>query len=708
MPRIGSFATRIVCTMSLALLALFIGFTPAFADGQDEAIPGELLVGFQPSAIPIAKMGPIAPSLGEVVSIQETLRVIRFKLRPHVTEEQAIASLQRRRDVAYVERNYVVHAVGDPDDPEYTAKQYGPQITQANLAWDIWAPQKQAIVAILDTGVDYTHPDLVAKLLTDATGVVGYNAFDKSANAQDDHFHGTHCAGIAAANTNNGVGIAGIAGWNPANPDSQNSIKIMPVKVLNSGGSGSWEGVADGIVWATDHGASVISMSLGGFFPSQTTGNAVRYAISKDVVVVAAAGNASTDFMFYPAGFPNVLSVAATDSTDTLTWFSNFGRWVKIAAPGNDIYSCFPGGGYEYLSGTSMACPHVAGAATLIRAQYPELTNTEVVAALTKNVDPYIPYIVRGAPAVGNTIALGAGRLNVYRALIAAKPVPAVLSSFYLTSGSVSGFARVTGYLRLNKPSLKKGTTIALTYSSTDGLVSPPDNVFVAAGQSYATLTVNTVPVASNAPITITATTGTISRTASLTINAPQLNTVNVNPTTVTGGATCTGSVTLSGIAPQGGATVTLSSSDPNAAVPASVTIPANASSVTFPVDVKPVASPVVVAVTATYNTLTKTAHFTVTPPSLATLTLTPRIVTGGADITGKIILNGIVAADTTVTLTNTNAAATAPSTVVVLAGSDTATFTITTVSPGSSRAFGTVKATLGSVSRIIALTVNP
>ena len=703
------FATRIVGRASLALLALFVGLTPAFAGNQD-AVPGELLIGFRASAVPIAKMGPIAPSLGEVVSIQETLRVVRFKLRPNVTEAQAAASLRRRRDVAYVEPNYVVHAVGDPNDPEYAFNQYGPQIVQANLAWDIWVPQLKTVIAILDTGVDYTHPDLTGKFLYNVSGgkPLGYNALDRSLNAQDFNGHGTACAGIAAAGTNNGVGIAGIAGWNPTNPKSQNLIKIMPVKVLDDSGAGSFANVADGIIWATSRGANVISLSLGGSGDSQTLANAVRYALQRNVVIVAAAGNASTDELFYPAAYPDVISVAATDSADTMAYFSNYGSWVKIAAPGLEIYTTDLFGGYTYFSGTSAACPHVAGAAAMIRAQTPSLTGAEISDAILSNVDPYVGFDDPGVPGGLRIIAPGAGRLNVYRALVAAKPIPAFLSTFYLSTSSVSGVASVTGYVRLNKPSLNGGTTIALTYSTTNGLVSPPNSVVVPAGQSRASFTLNTVPANAAAPITIMATTGTVSKTATLTLNAAQLNSVNVNPTTVTGGTACTGSVSLSGNAPQGGVTVTLTSSDPSATVPASVTIPANASSVTFPVDVKPVASSVVVAVTATYNSATKTAHFTVTPPDLTLLTLTPRIVTGGANITGKIVLNGVTAADTTVTLTNTNAAATVPATVIVPAGSDTATFTITTVSPGSSRAFGTVKATLGSVSRVVALTVNP
>src|SRR5262249_22194575 len=137
-------------------------------------------------------------------------------------------------------------------------------------------------------------------------------------------------------------GIAGIAGWNPAIANSNSFTKLMGVKVLDSNGSGSDAGVASGITWAADHGASVISLSLGSNQTSTTLSNAVQYAWNKGCVIIAAAGNSSSSSVFYPAGYPNAIAVAATDSSDKLASFSNYGSWVQVAAPGVNIFSTLP------------------------------------------------------------------------------------------------------------------------------------------------------------------------------------------------------------------------------------------------------------------------------------------------------------------------------------------------------------------------------
>ena len=197
----------------------------------------------------------------------------------------------------------------------------------------------------------------------------------------------------------------------------------MPVKVLGSNGSGNDVTVAAGITWAADHGAKVISLSLGSPSYSSTEDNAVQYAWSHGCVVVAAAGNDSTNALFYPAAYANVISVASTDSSDTLSSFSNWGTWVTVAAPGQSILSTMPtyhvtlnDAPYNYpmnyttLSGTSMACPHVAGEGALLLAQNPALTNVQVSQLIRTNVEPYNPYS-------GRTIATGAGRIHIFNAL---------------------------------------------------------------------------------------------------------------------------------------------------------------------------------------------------------------------------------------------------------------------------------------------------
>jgi subtilisin family serine protease len=386
-------------------------------------VPGEVLVGIradQDDAQEADRLGAVgAISAGR----QANLHAYRLRLQPGVSISTAIARLQQRGEVLYAEPNHVYRVSATPNNTYYS-NQYALRKIQADLAWEAWNPTGQVIVAIVDTGIDNTHPALTNKIYRDGSGIVGYNAFTGLRdNASDDFGHGTHCAGIAAAQINNNTGVAGIAGWNGvANQSDANYTKLMPVKVLDSSGSGSDATVASGITWAADHGAKVISLSLGGSDSSNTLNNAVQYAWNKGCVIVAAAGNNGASSFSYPAAYANVISVGATDNNDQLASFSNYGSWVMVAAPGSNIYSTVPtyaanggyGINYNYLSGTSMATPHVAGEAALLLAQNPALTNSQVRSLIVNNVDPYTPY------SAGRNIAANAGRINVYRALLAA------------------------------------------------------------------------------------------------------------------------------------------------------------------------------------------------------------------------------------------------------------------------------------------------
>ncbi|HEY3265938.1 MAG TPA: S8 family serine peptidase [Armatimonadota bacterium] len=413
--------------VAVSLVSALVAPHPARAQRSTEGtiVPGEILVGMRPTADVPGRSARIVEALG--IGAEQghsfTLHVGRVRLGARISASQAMSRLRMAPGVEFVEPNHYLHAFVQPNDP-YFAQQYAPRKTQADSAWSVWKPLRRAIIAIVDTGVDSTHPDLKDKILRGGNGqVIGYNALTgRFGDAKDDYGHGTHCAGIAAAQVNNRTGVAGIAGWTGSGSDSY-WTKIMPIKALDRNGQGSDASVADGIATAAHLGANVISLSLGGPNPSSTLQRAVDFAWNAhDCVVVAAAGNSWDSSRQYPAACTNVLSVAATDATDTLAPYSTFGSWVATAAPGDSIVSTMPTyhctlndygypSNYATLSGTSMACPLVAGEAALLWSE--NVTgNGHVTGWILRNTDPYRPYWGR----------IGGGRVNVLRAVRAALP----------------------------------------------------------------------------------------------------------------------------------------------------------------------------------------------------------------------------------------------------------------------------------------------
>jgi thermitase len=215
----------------------------------------------------------------------------------------------------------------------------------------------------------------------------------------DDNEHGTHCAGTVAAGINDG-GVVGVAP----------NVTIVPVKVLDAEGSGSYSSVANGIIYASDENVNVISLSLGGPSTSPTLESAVRYAKDKGILVVAAMGNDGDDVPQYPAAIPGVMGVGATNSKDEIAYFSSRGQHISVSAPGDLILSSIPGGKYERFSGTSMACPHVAGLAALVKSKHPALGAAEVRARIEKGAQDLGPK--------GFDPTFGHGRINAARAIL--------------------------------------------------------------------------------------------------------------------------------------------------------------------------------------------------------------------------------------------------------------------------------------------------
>jgi thermitase len=266
---------------------------------------------------------------------------------------QAAKSLTGVPGIAYAEpdRLLKVDAV-TPNDP-YFKNQWALAKMKTPDAWTLALGSSAVKVAVLDTGWDTDHQDLVGKVVLSKDFTVA----DGSANTvEDGHGHGTHCCGIVAATTNNAKGVSS-AGW---------KTSLMVGKVMGNNGSGYLSEIATGITWAADNGAKVISLSLGGPSGSTTLENACKYATNKNCLVVAAAGNNANTAANYPAYYATCVAVASTTDGDARSSFSNYGSWVDVAAPGSNILSTYNNGGYATMSGTSMATPEAAAVAALI------------------------------------------------------------------------------------------------------------------------------------------------------------------------------------------------------------------------------------------------------------------------------------------------------------------------------------------------------
>ncbi len=301
--------------------------------------------------------------------------------------------------------------VGAPAADPRLGELYGMEKIGALEAWKTFRGSSRTIVAVIDTGVDYNHEDLSNNMWRNGKNehgdIVGYDFVHNDALPFDDHMHGTHTSGTVGAYGENGKGVSGVAP----------SVSIMGLKFLSAEGSGTTSDAIRAIDFAIKNGAKILSNSWGGPGDEENTAlfDAIERARKSDVLFVAAAGNESADNdgsrASYPAAFnnENLISVAATDNTDKLAYFSNYGKkTVHLAAPGVKIMSTVPGNEYGAASGTSMACPHVAGAAALVWARHPNYTYKQVKDALLSTVDPI-------AGLAGKTIT--GGRLNVFKAM---------------------------------------------------------------------------------------------------------------------------------------------------------------------------------------------------------------------------------------------------------------------------------------------------
>lgn len=415
-----------VMTLALAL--------PAFA--APRYVPGELLVKFKPTMRSAERTSMRDDLGGSTIQEFSFIGVERMRVQG-VSVEEAVARLKNDPRVEYAEPNWIQSIDVVPNDPRYgemwqlhntgqTGGTAGADI-KAQQAWDVFTGDPNIMVGVIDTGVDYTHEDLVGNVWTnpgeipgngiddDGNGYVddihGYDFVNNDGDPMDDHGHGSHCSGTIAANGNNGIGITGI-NWH---------AKIVGIKFLNAGGSGSTDGAIAAVQYAIAVGVKLTSNSWGGGGFSQALLDAINAAGAANQLFVAASGNSgvNTDISpQYPAAYdtPYIVSVAATDHNDELASFSNFGlTTVDLGAPGVNTLSCEPGNQYQLLSGTSMACPHVSGACALLWGRFPGMTNLQVKNRVMMFADPI--------PALAGKCVTG-GRLNLFMTIADPDTIP--------------------------------------------------------------------------------------------------------------------------------------------------------------------------------------------------------------------------------------------------------------------------------------------
>ncbi len=411
--------------------------------------PGELIVHFAPKANGKQhnkqEKNQILNSLGTDRSKRHFKLVPGLslvKLPPGMTVEKALPAFNKANGILYAQPNYKVKICSTlPNDPRFD-ELWGMHNTgqtggtpdadiDAPEAWDITTGSSEIIIAVIDTGVDYTHPDLAANMWVneqeyngipgvddDGNGYVddiyGYDFCNNDGNPMDDHYHGTHCAGTIGAVGNNSEGVAGVC-WN---------VKIMAIKFLDSGGGGWTSDAIESVEYSILMGANLSSNSWEGSDYSQALKDAIDAAGAAGMLFVAAAGNPydsenpnNDESPRYPASYDcdSIIAVMATDHDDVRSiWFGRSSAYgpisVDLGAPGSDILSCQPGNRYQYLNGTSMAAPHVAGACALLWSINPMLSNTEVKDILLQTVDKTLP-----------EYCVSEGRLNLYNAILETK-----------------------------------------------------------------------------------------------------------------------------------------------------------------------------------------------------------------------------------------------------------------------------------------------
>jgi subtilisin family serine protease len=436
----------------LAVLGFPGAVAPSHASEPANFVPGELLVRFASSTPTAARADVLADLDARVVERLPLSGLVRVRLEPGMSVKAAEAAFERRPEVRYAQPNHVRRIDVTPNDASWASLWGLYQASDADIdapeAWDTTTGSDAVTVAVVDTGIDYNHVDFrdgaqsniwlnddpINGLDDDGNGRVddlrGWDFAENTNDPADDHDHGTHVAGTIGARGNNGVGVTGV-NWR---------VKLMALKAADGSGFFTDESIIQSFQYACANGAKVINGSFGGDYFSQAELDAINAC--PGTLFVFAAGNGGDDGIgdsndaqpHYPCNYPalNVVCVAASDLNDTRASFSNFGvSSVDLFAPGEGILSTIPGT-YDVFDGTSMATPHVAGAAALVLADRPNLTPVELRRALLLSADP--------RPLLAGLVATG-GRLNVRRALMQEVTLPTV--SAQSTSPSMNTWSNV-------------------------------------------------------------------------------------------------------------------------------------------------------------------------------------------------------------------------------------------------------------------------
>ena len=470
-------------------------------------LPNQLIIRFKPSSELYSSHSDIHLHYdSQLIDRIDVLDMQVWQINDDSKLLETMQLISQRKDVIFVEPNYAVIANEIPDDA-FFSQLWGLNnlgqtggIIDADIdaveTWNTTTGSRDVVVAIIDSGIDYTHPDLAANMWMnegeisnngiddDNNGYVddiyGYDFANNDGDPFDDSNHGTHVAGTIGAAGNNGIGVVGVS----------HQVSLMGIKFLGANGFGSTSDAAEGIIYAVDNGAMILNNSWGGGGFSETLRAAIEYAHQNDVLFLAAAGNSGTNNDIspsYPASYEvdNVISVAATNHNDQLAAFSQYGsQSVDLGAPGVDILSSVPGNAYTSFNGTSMATPHVSGVAALLKAHAPNLSNLEIKQILFDSIDPI--------PSLQSTTVTG-GRLNSNEALKLAGP-SWISAPPELFAGSVESGQTLELSLTVDPTDLSPGVHVAEIVILTNDPLSP---------EFTATISLNVLPdIESPSPIT--------------------------------------------------------------------------------------------------------------------------------------------------------------------------------------------------------------